>query len=224
VARCSAADNIRAKPSGVTPGAGSLDRYRGATTSCHALRYHVPAASLIVGSRMTRKRQDCILPPLAANVPDSRILFSNSLGTGSDFKRRMERVVRIISKRSESVAAISDASNRQVGSQSGCYETFSAKFVLLQWTSSLVGLDVRSDLYGWYNDCGASWVKPGPRVRLSRAAVRQAFRQTLVSTLFGPRHDHLILVSARKEADWLATRPSTVPVQSNPSRDRWSRS
>ena len=56
---------------------------------------------------MTRKRHDCILPPLAANVPHSRMLLSSALGTGSGFSRRMDRVVRIISKRSNSVAAIS---------------------------------------------------------------------------------------------------------------------
>ena len=63
---------------------------------------------------MTRKRQDCIFPPLAANVPDSRILLTNAGGTGSGFRRRMERVVRIISKRSNSVGAMSGALYRQV--------------------------------------------------------------------------------------------------------------
>src|SRR3954452_532682 len=81
-ARCSAAASMRAKRSGVVPGAGPPERYRGPTTSCHAFLYQTAAAALIAGSRITRNRHDCILPPLAAKVPASSTLFSNEFGTG----------------------------------------------------------------------------------------------------------------------------------------------
>ena len=40
-----------------------------------------------------------MLPPLGAQTPASRIFRINSFGTGSGFKRRIDRVVRIISNR-----------------------------------------------------------------------------------------------------------------------------
>ena len=49
---------------------------------------------------MTRKRQRCVFPPLAAHTPASRILRISSSGTGSGFNRRMARVVWMISNRS----------------------------------------------------------------------------------------------------------------------------
>src|SRR5436190_2116728 len=49
---------------------------------------------------MTRNRQRCILPPLGAQTPASRIFRISASGTGSGFSRRIERVVRMISKRS----------------------------------------------------------------------------------------------------------------------------
>src|SRR5215472_2923488 len=53
-----------------------------------------------MGSRMTRNRQRCMLPPDDADTPASRILRINSAGTGSGFKRRIDRVVAMISNRS----------------------------------------------------------------------------------------------------------------------------
>src|SRR6185437_17182099 len=110
-ARCSAAASMRANRSGVVPGAGPPERYRGPAVSCHALLYQIAAASLIAGSRMTRNRHDCILPPLAAKVPACSTWFSNAFGTGSGFSRRMDRVVRMISNRSCPSGAMSVIDN-----------------------------------------------------------------------------------------------------------------
>src|SRR6202023_1158303 len=79
------------------PGAGSPDRYRGATCSSHARLYKAPTVSLTFASRITRNRQRCIFPPLGAHTPASRILRISSFGTGSGFSRLIDRVVRMIS-------------------------------------------------------------------------------------------------------------------------------
>src|SRR6516225_8761152 len=54
----------------------------------------------MLASLITRNRQRCILPPLGAQTPASRISRISSLGTGSDFSRRIDRVVRMISNKS----------------------------------------------------------------------------------------------------------------------------
>src|SRR5215472_2469735 len=100
LARYSAALSSRINRSRLMPGAGSPARYRAATCSSQARLYKAPTVSLIAGSLMTRNRQRCIFPPLGARTPASRILRINSLGTGSGFNRRIERVVLMISNRS----------------------------------------------------------------------------------------------------------------------------
>jgi hypothetical protein len=62
----------------LVPGAGSPDRYRGATCSSHARLYKAPTVSLTFGSRITRNRQRCIFPPLGAQTPASKILRISS--------------------------------------------------------------------------------------------------------------------------------------------------
>src|SRR6516162_7472542 len=99
-ARYSAAASILSNRSRLVPGAGSPDRYRGATCSSQARLYKAPTSCLTFGSRITKNRQRCIFPPLGAQTPASRILRINSFGTGSGFSRRIERVVRMISNRS----------------------------------------------------------------------------------------------------------------------------
>src|SRR5499427_5430989 len=64
LARYSAAASILSNRSRLVPGAGSPDRYRGATRSSQARLYKAPTASLTFGSRTTRNRQRCIFPPL----------------------------------------------------------------------------------------------------------------------------------------------------------------
>src|SRR5262244_2851704 len=86
LARYSAAANILSNPSRLVPGAGSPDRYRGATCSSQARWYKAPTVSLIFGSRITRKRHRCMFPPLGAQTPASRIFRINSFGTGSGFR------------------------------------------------------------------------------------------------------------------------------------------
>src|SRR5262245_51885908 len=49
---------------------------------------------------MTRNRQRWVLPPLGAQVPACRIFRISSSGTGSGFRRRMARMVCMVSKRS----------------------------------------------------------------------------------------------------------------------------
>src|ERR1700758_1007336 len=100
LARYSAAASILSKRSRLVPGAGSPDRYRGATCSSQARLYKAPTVSLTFGSRITRNRQRCMLPPLGAHTPASRILLINSFGERGDFNRHIERVVRMISNRS----------------------------------------------------------------------------------------------------------------------------
>ena len=95
-----AAASILSNRSRLVPGAGSPDRYRGATCSSHARLYKAPTVSLTFGSRITRKRQRCIFPPLGAQTPASRIFRISSFGTGSGFSRRIDRVVLMISNRS----------------------------------------------------------------------------------------------------------------------------
>src|ERR1700748_3367824 len=99
LARYSAAASILSNRSRLVPGAGSPDRYRGATCSSQARLYKAPTVSLTFGSRITRNRQRCIFPPLGAQTPASRILRISSFGTGSGFSRRIERVVLMISNR-----------------------------------------------------------------------------------------------------------------------------
>ena len=82
------------------PGAGSPDRYRGATCSSQARLYKAPTASLTFRSRTTKNRHRCIFPPLGAQTPASRIFRISSFGTGSGFIRRIDRVVRMISNTS----------------------------------------------------------------------------------------------------------------------------
>src|SRR5438067_12646761 len=50
---------------------------------------------------MTRKRQRCMFPPEGAETPASRIFLTNAGGTESGFNRRIERVVCMISNRTE---------------------------------------------------------------------------------------------------------------------------
>src|SRR6516225_2575594 len=100
LARYSAAASILSNRSRLVPGAGSPDRYRGATCSSQARLYKAPTVSLTFGSRTTRNRQRCIFPPLGAQTPASMIFRLYSFGTGSGLSRRIERVVRIISNRS----------------------------------------------------------------------------------------------------------------------------
>src|ERR1700746_3120679 len=99
-ARYSAAASILSNRSRLVPGAGLPDPCRGATCSSQARLYKAPTVSLTFGSRITRNRQRCMLPPLGAQTPASRILRISSFGTGSGFSRRIDRVVRIISNRS----------------------------------------------------------------------------------------------------------------------------
>src|SRR5499427_8202552 len=99
-ARYSAAASILSNRSRLVPGAGSPDRYRGATCSSQARLYKAPTVSLTFGSRINRKRQRCIFPPLGAHTPTSRIFLISSFGTGSGFSRRIDRVVLMISNRS----------------------------------------------------------------------------------------------------------------------------
>ena len=47
-----------------------------------------------------QNRQRCMLPPLGAQTPASRIFRINSFGTESGFNRRIDRVVLMISNRS----------------------------------------------------------------------------------------------------------------------------
>src|SRR5215471_15814442 len=107
LARCSAAASILSNCSRLVPGAGSPDRYLGATCSSQARLYKAPTASLTLGSWTTRNRHRCIFPPLGAQTPASRIFRINSFGTGSDFSRRIDRVVRMISNRSVVIAVFS---------------------------------------------------------------------------------------------------------------------
>src|SRR5215472_34085 len=100
LARYSAAASILSNRSRLVPGAGSPDRYRGATCSSQARLYKAPTASLTLGSWTTRKRHRCIFPPLGAQTPASRIFLISSFGTGSGLSRRIERVVLIISNSS----------------------------------------------------------------------------------------------------------------------------
>src|SRR6516165_7010196 len=100
LARYSAAASILSNRSRLVPGAGSPDRYRGATCSSQARLYKAPIVSLIFESRTTRNRQRCMLPPLGAQTPASRIFRINSFGTESGFNRRIDRVVLMISNRS----------------------------------------------------------------------------------------------------------------------------
>jgi hypothetical protein len=53
-----------------------------------------------------------MLPPLAAYVPLSRIRWSSASGTGSVFKRCIERVVRMISNRSNPTVVMANISIR----------------------------------------------------------------------------------------------------------------
>src|SRR5215472_13930385 len=107
LARCSAAASILSNRSRLVPGAGSPDRYRGATCSSQARLYKAPTASLTLGSWTTRKRHRCIFPPLGAQTPASRIFLISSFGTGSGLSRRIERVVLMISNRSVVLAVSS---------------------------------------------------------------------------------------------------------------------
>src|ERR1700748_3296736 len=100
LARYSAAASILSNRSRLVPGAGSPDRYRGATCSSQARLYKAPTVSLTFGSRITRNRQRCIFPPLGAQTPASRILRISSFGTGSGFSHRIDRADRMISNRS----------------------------------------------------------------------------------------------------------------------------
>src|SRR5215471_5338364 len=100
LARYSAAASILSNRSRLVRGAGSPDRYRGATRSSQDRLYTAPTASLTFRSRITRNRQRCIFPPLGAHTPASRIFRISSFGTGSGFSRRIERVVLMISNRS----------------------------------------------------------------------------------------------------------------------------
>ena len=52
-------------------------------------------------SRTTRNLQRCMLPPEGADTPASRIFLTKAGGTGSGFNRRIERVVCMISNRTE---------------------------------------------------------------------------------------------------------------------------
>jgi cytochrome c len=74
----------------------------------HVRLYKAPTVSLTFGSRITRKRQRCMLPPLGAQTPASRIFRISSFGTGSGFSRRIDRVVRRIPNRSAAFANSSD--------------------------------------------------------------------------------------------------------------------
>src|SRR5215469_2442565 len=106
-AKYSAAASILSNRSRLVPGAGSPDRYRGATCSCQARLYKPPTVSLTFGSRINRKRQRCIFPPLGAHTPASRIFLISSFGTRSGFSRRIDRVVLMISNRSVVLAVSS---------------------------------------------------------------------------------------------------------------------
>src|SRR5215472_11039510 len=99
-ARYSAASRSRRNRSRLIPGAGSPDRYRGATCPSQARLYKARTVSLTFGSRTTRNRHRCMFPPLGAQTPASRILRISSFGTGSGLSRRIDRVVRMISNRS----------------------------------------------------------------------------------------------------------------------------
>src|SRR5271157_3299544 len=59
---------------------------------------------------MTRNRQRCMLPPDGANTPASRIFRINSAGTGSGFKRRIDRVVAMISNKSGAFSGMTSSS------------------------------------------------------------------------------------------------------------------
>src|SRR6266481_10172366 len=58
VAKYSAASSSRRNRSRLMPGAGSPDRYRGATCSSHARLYKAPTVSLTLGSRITRSTEE----------------------------------------------------------------------------------------------------------------------------------------------------------------------
>src|SRR5215469_2688365 len=98
LARYSAAASILSKRSRLVPGAGSPDRYRGATCSFQARLHNAPTVSLTFGSRTTRNRQRCMFPPLGAQTPASRILWISSFGTGAGFNRRIDPYVYKFSK------------------------------------------------------------------------------------------------------------------------------
>src|SRR5215469_5502869 len=100
LARYSAAASILSNRSRLVPGAGSPDRYRGATRSSQDRLYTAPTVSLTFRSRITKNRQRCIFPPLGAQTPASRIFRISSFGTGSGFSRRIDRVVLMISNTS----------------------------------------------------------------------------------------------------------------------------
>src|SRR5208282_4685935 len=68
---------------------------------------------------MTRNRQRCMLPPDGANTPASRIFRINSSGTGSGFNRRIDRVVAMISNRSEVSSGIAILVSVGLGAHAG---------------------------------------------------------------------------------------------------------
>jgi hypothetical protein len=106
-ARYSAAASSRRNCSRLMPGAGSPDRYRGATCLSQARLYKASTVSFISASLTTRHRHYRMLPPLGAHTPASRIFRIKSFGTGSGFSRRIERVVLMISNRSAVLGAVS---------------------------------------------------------------------------------------------------------------------
>src|SRR5262245_2540558 len=70
----------------------------------------------MAGSLMTRNRQRWVFAPFAAHTPASRMARIRSSGTGSDFSRRMARVVWMISNRSaRSGMALSSLWRRIIG-------------------------------------------------------------------------------------------------------------
>src|SRR5262244_2045242 len=70
-------------------------------TSSKARLYQTCTAFLMAGSLITRKRQRWAFPPLGAHCPACRIWRMSASGTGSALRRRIERVVWMISNRSE---------------------------------------------------------------------------------------------------------------------------
>ena len=70
-----------------------------ATRPVHASKYHSPNRFLVSRSRMTRKLQRWVLPPLGARTAASRIVVTTSSDTGSEVKLRIARWVYMASCR-----------------------------------------------------------------------------------------------------------------------------
>ncbi len=107
---------------------GRIEHPREAFPACAGGRFtrpvsradHFVPGSLVIGPdrlfdfRVTdnEKRQRCILPPDGADVPASRTFRIKAAGTGSGFNRRIERVVCIISKRTDTSSDMAPSTDR----------------------------------------------------------------------------------------------------------------